>query len=480
MSFASPEFVIFYAIAVAIYYITPFRFRWVLLLAASYFFYAYWNSKLIILILLSTSVDYVAARIIDGVPIEQIRSRRFWLAISVILNLSILFTFKYYNFFITSANELLHTFGFEQSLHTLQLILPVGISFYTFQSMAYTIDVYRGKIAAEKHFGIFALYISFFPQIIAGPIERASKLLPQFRQDHHFDYDQVILGLRIVLWGFFKKIVIADRLAPYVNVVYANPDSFDGLIVITASLFFIVQMYCDFSGYADIAIGTARIMGFKLSMNFRQPFLSPSITIFWQRWHITLLSWFMDYVYIPLGASRISPLRTFINIMIVFTISGLWHGANWTFVLYGAANGALIVIERIWRMWKGRPRLPRLILILQTMMIGALIVTLFRASSVEIAFSMMRSMFDLSNGFDNISIPFTNGVVGPNYTFLSVWVSIAILFIYDIWDSRSSVVVAVGKWPRVYRWTGYYALLILIYLAIVFGSVIEQFIYFQF
>lgn len=480
MSFVSPEFLIFYAVALTFYFLLPFRFRWILLLIASYFFYTYWNSTLIVLIIASTSVDYIAGRLIARIPVENQLPRRLWLIASLTVNLGFLFTFKYYNFFITSASEALNYFNIDHSLTTLELILPVGISFYTFQSMAYTIDVYRGKIDSEKHFGIFALYISFFPQIIAGPIERAANLLPQFRQNHPFDYERVVLGLRLILWGFFKKVVIADRVAPYVNEVFANPDQYTGMPVIVAAIFFTIQIYCDFSAYSDIAIGTAKIMGFNLSINFKQPLLATTIQDFWRRWHITLMSWFTDYVYIPLGGGRVALWRILLNIMIVFAISGLWHGANWTFILWGTINGFFVALNRLWRQWGNSPSFPVPLAWAYTQIIVIVTFVIFRADTIDIASTLISNGFDLSAGFSTVMLPYENGLLDASLAFVLAWISIASLFLYDYIDSDRAIIREVERLPKVVRWAGYYGIVSLVYLSLIFGSVVEEFIYFQF
>lgn len=263
----------------------------------------------------------------------------------MISNLGLLFLFKYFNFFSQSLQEILNLLKISIELPTLDLILPVGISFYTFQTLSYTFEVYRGNIKPEKTFGIFALFVSFFPQLVAGPIERPEHLLPQFRQKFNFDTERISSGLRLMLWGMFKKVVIADQLARLVNLVYNEPSSWHGLIVIAATYSFAIQIYCDFSGYSDIAIGAARVMGFDLRLNFKEPYLAQSIADFWRRWHISLSTWFRDYLYIPLGGNRVSQKRMYLNLMIVFIVSGLWHGANWTFVIWGALHGFYMVFS---------------------------------------------------------------------------------------------------------------------------------------
>ncbi|MFO7653519.1 MAG: MBOAT family protein [Candidatus Krumholzibacteriia bacterium] len=345
MLFNSLEFLLFFPAVVALYFGMPPRFRWVLLLAASYYFYASWRVEYLSLIIISTVVDYVAGLGLGAATSRKLR--RLWLGLSLTTNLGLLFAFKYYGFFSDSLAALSGSLGRDVMFPELQILLPVGISFYTFQTLSYTIDVYNRKRPPERHLGIFAVYVSFFPQLVAGPIERSTSLLPQFRQVHVLEASRVATGLRLILWGFVKKVVIADRLALYVDVVYDDPSSFGGAALITASILFAVQIYCDFSGYSDIAIGTARIMGFDLMTNFRQPYFASSIREFWQRWHISLSTWFRDYVYIPLGGSRNGAVLTYANLLVTFIISGLWHGANWTFVVWGALHGMYLATSNM-------------------------------------------------------------------------------------------------------------------------------------
>jgi len=302
-----------------------------------------WNPTYIILIILSTIIDY-SAGIMMG-KTEDKQKRKKYLVLSLVSNLGLLFLFKYFNFFNGSIKVLFDSLHITYHIPGLSLMLPVGISFYTFQTLSYTIDVYRGVKKPEKHFGIFALYVSFFPQLVAGPIERSTRLLPQFFEKHKFDYVRITDGLKLILWGLFKKVVIADRISYLVNYVYNDVYSYQGLPLIIATVLFAFQIYCDFSGYSDIAIGTAKIMGFDLMDNFNRPYFSKSISEFWKRWHISLSTWFRDYVYIPLGGNRVAMWRVYINIFIVFLVSGLWHGANWTFVAWGALHGFYLLFS---------------------------------------------------------------------------------------------------------------------------------------
>ena len=341
MLFNSFAYVIFLPIVFALYWILRDQYRWLLLLVASYFFYMCSGLKYGLLIFGVTFVSYLSAIIIE----KYSEKKRLALIITVIVCLSVLFFFKYFNFFSNTINDMMELLGIQMDTITLNIILPVGISFYTFQAMSYVVDVYKGVTKAEHHFGKYAAFVSFFPQLVAGPIERTNNLLPQINQSHRFDYEQALQGVKLILWGYYKKLVIADILSSYVKAVYDDPHEYVGFSFVLASVFFALQIYCDFSGYSDIAIGTAKLFGINLMNNFKSPYFSTSIREFWSRWHISLSTWFRDYVYIPLGGSRVNRFRHYINLMITFLVSGLWHGANWTFVAWGGIHGVAQVIE---------------------------------------------------------------------------------------------------------------------------------------
>ena len=350
MLFNSIEFLFFLPLVIALYYAIPGRYRWVLLLAASFYFYAAWKLEYLFLMFVSILIDYFSA--LGMSRSDNPRRRKQYLMASLAGNLGILLGFKYFNFFSDSIRALFQPFNLFADMPYLNVLLPVGVSFYTFQSMSYTIDVYRNRMPAERHLGIFALYVSFFPQLVAGPIERATHLLPQFRDSHRFEYARVTSGLRLILWGFFKKVVIADQLALFVQQVYGSPGQWHGPSILLASYFFAFQIFCDFSAYTDIARGSARIMGFDIMENFNRPYLARSIREFWQRWHISLSTWFRDYVYIPLGGNRVLKWRWYYNLMVVFVVSGLWHGANWTFVAWGFLHGSYQIFSLMTRQWR--------------------------------------------------------------------------------------------------------------------------------
>ncbi|MEL6614651.1 MAG: MBOAT family O-acyltransferase, partial [Bacteroidota bacterium] len=354
MLFNSLAFAVFFPLAVLGYFLTPQRGRWAWLLAASYIFYAWWRVDYLLLIAFSTLVDYGAAL---GMGRQNERRKRLpFLLLSLTSNLGLLFVFKYYGFFADSVAAVLGMAGRDVTFSGLDILLPVGISFYTFQTLAYTIDVFRGRQEPERHLGIFALYVSFFPQLVAGPIERSQHLLPQFRQEYAPDRARMASGLRMMLWGLVMKCVVADRLAPYVDTVYSAPEAFGGAATWMATYAFAFQIYADFAGYSLVAIGAARVLGFDLMQNFARPYFSKSISEFWRRWHISLSSWFRDYLYIPLGGNRVSRARFYTNILIVFAVSGLWHGAAWPFVIWGALHGLYLIIgaatgaarDRLW------------------------------------------------------------------------------------------------------------------------------------
>ena len=347
MNFNSLEFLIFLPVVVALYWLLPFKVRWVLLLAASLFFYMIWNVWLIVLIGITTVTAYVAAICISRT--QSVRVKKAWLIATLVICLGILIFFKYINFLIESVVGVIRLFGGAQDDIVLNILLPVGISFYTFQTLSYVIDVYRGDYPAEKHFGYFALYVTYFPQLVAGPIEKPGTLLPQLRTEHKFNADDVFEGGKWLLSGFFRKCVVADFCGIFVDKVYADLASANALAVFIASALFLFQIYNDFAGYSEIALGSARLMGVKLSQNFDRPLTSASFTEFFRRWHITLNQWFTQYVYIPLGGNRKGLPRKLLNTMVVFALCGLWHGANWTFVLWGLAAGVFVCIESLLR-----------------------------------------------------------------------------------------------------------------------------------
>jgi D-alanyl-lipoteichoic acid acyltransferase DltB (MBOAT superfamily) len=484
MQFNSAEFLIFFPTVLLIYFALPHRWRWVLLLGASYTFYMAWQAEYALLLLFSTVLDYSLALWIEAT--EQIYGRKLLLAVSLSANLGLLFVFKYLNFFSGATQQLFELFNIPYQIPAYHLLLPVGISFYTFQTMSYTIDVYRRVQKAERHLGIFGLYVSFFPQLVAGPIERSTNLLPQFMARHAFDYARVTSGLRRMAWGFFKKVVIADKAAVIVDAIYNSPTEQSGLTLLLATYLFAFQIYCDFSGYSDIAIGAARVLGFDLMENFRQPYLAQSLADFWRRWHISLSTWFRDYLYIPLGGSRVSLQRHCVNVVIVFVVSGLWHGANWTFIIWGALHGSYLVLELLLqkplRWFVSRlqlDRTPWLLTAMRTAIVFHLVLfawIFFRARSVDDALYIIGQIADLFWGQWTAALLQQRLPMG-NLTALVLAFSIGLMALIEY--LRRTEQLQLPRRPLWLRWTAYYALVVLIVL---FGELTArgQFIYFQF
>ena len=352
MSFNSSDFLIFFPIVVLIYFLIPQKLKNYWLLIASYYFYMCWNAKYALIILFSTIVTYLSGLALDTLQQRSadpliMRKKKIVVAISVLLNLSLLFYFKYINFAIGILGDALSVFHIQLNLPSVDILLPVGISFYTFQALGYTIDVYRGDTCAEKNFFQYALFVSFFPQLVAGPIERSSHLLQQLATPHKFNSEEAKSGLLLMLWGFFLKIVLADRIAIFVDWVYGDYHTFGGWYLIVATALFAIQIYCDFAGYSIIAMGAAQILGIRLMENFQSPYLAVSVADFWRRWHISLTSWFREYLYIPLGGNRRGRTRQIWNLFVVWSLTGLWHGASWNFVLWGIYYFILLTIEKI-------------------------------------------------------------------------------------------------------------------------------------
>ncbi|MBL0036636.1 MAG: MBOAT family protein [Flavobacteriales bacterium] len=342
---------VFFPLVTALYFVLPHRWRWLLLLLASCWFYMAFVPVYILILAFTILVDYAAGLLIER---SQGPQRKAWLIASIVANLGVLSVFKYWNFLNQNIGELFRAAGLGYGVPDLGILLPIGLSFHTFQSLSYTIEVYRGHQRAERRPGIFALYVMFYPQLVAGPIERPANLLRQLDIPMHWDRVRVVHGLKQMLWGFFKKLVIADRCAAVVDQVYGQVDHYEGLSLLLATYFFAIQIYCDFSGYADIALGAAKVMGFDLMVNFRTPYRSASISEFWSRWHISLSSWFRDYLYIPLGGNRVVRWRWYMNLLLVFLVSGLWHGANWTYVVWGGIHGFYLVMALVLAsLWKG-------------------------------------------------------------------------------------------------------------------------------
>ena len=471
MLFNSFQFLIFFPVVTILYFLLPHALRWVLLLIASCVFYMAYIPYYILILAFTIIVDYVA-----GIGIENAQGyrRKLFLVISLISNIGILAFFKYFNFLNDNLIELGHLLHQPIGLKHLSILLPIGLSFHTFQAMSYTIEIYRGNQKAERHFGIFSLYVMFYPQLVAGPIERPQNLLHQFREKHAFNYAQVTDGLKLMLWGFFKKVVIADRLASYVDQVYGNPAGYHGMPIIIATVFFAFQIYCDFSGYTDIAIGAAQVMGFHLMDNFNRPYFSTSISEFWRRWHISLSSWFRDYFYISLGGSRVTIPRWYFNLFITFLVSGLWHGANWTFIIWGALNGLYIIAELALKpVTKRLPKIFRLkaLNILITFVLIDFAWIFFRAPSLQNAGLVMKNMFQFSDGG-------LRWAIFDKYDFWICVVSILFMEWVHYLERHNKMRHFFNDKPLVFRWAMCIGILWAIWIYGVFGA--REFIYFTF
>lgn len=481
MGFITSTYAFFLLIVVVIYFSLPIRFRNILLGIASLIFYGFWNFSYLILMLFTIIVSFITGIYLDSKQHLSPSMRHYVLGISLILNFGILFVFKYFNFFSISITSAASLIGIESDPFLIDVLLPVGISFYTFQAVAYTVDVFRAQISAETNLILFTTFISFFPQLVAGPIERAKDLLPQFHEQHSLEYKNIVSGLQLILWGVFKKVVIADQLAIYVDSVYNGVEFQTGARLVLATIFFTYQIYCDFSGYSDIAVGSARILGFDLMTNFRQPYLAISLRDFWRRWHISLSTWFRDYVYVPLGGNRVPQLRIYINLLVVFVVSGLWHGAAWTFVIWGGVHGLWLVLEDVIEQLKPKS-LPEMPLLRWAVTFIVVIISwiFFRANTLNDALYIITHIFDFSKGFSDLTEPFGPDTISPRFTLIMTFASIGFLMIIEWLNTHSNRLVY--RWllriPRPLRWSIYYAAIILIVLS--FGRRSVEFIYFQF
>jgi D-alanyl-lipoteichoic acid acyltransferase DltB (MBOAT superfamily) len=473
MTFTTPVFLVFLVVVFLLYWPLPRRGQNALLLGASLVFYGWWDWRYLFLLLFTAGVDY-------GVALGLARSdapgrRRALLLASLTANLGVLATFKYFDFFAGSLRSLLSAFGFEPSFVVLHLILPVGVSFYTFQALSYTIDVYRGRLAAVRDPLQYLCFISFFPQLVAGPIERAERMLPQYARERRFDPEAAHDGLRQMLWGFFKKMVVADTLAPFVTAAYTSPSTTSGWQLAWATYGFAFQIYCDFSGYTDIAIGCARLFDFRLMRNFDYPYFSRSIPEFWQRWHISLSTWFRDYLYMPLGGNRVSRGRWAFNILVVFGLSGLWHGANWTFVIWGLLHGgyylAFVAVGARSSASEERqgwlPGLRELAAMVLTFHLTCLAWVFFRAASVPDALLVLSRI---------LAAPFSGAPEAPSEAVPFLWAGL--LLLVEWFRRREPHALHWPAYAGAWRWAAYYAIV----WAILLGASLSYtpFIYFQF
>ena len=462
MLFNSLEFIIFFPLVTILYFLLPHKFRWAHLLFASCIFYAAFIPRYLLILFFLVLIDFTA-----GLLIESRQNKKLWLIISIVANISLLGIFKYYDFFISNINELTGS-----HLILLKWILPIGLSFHTFQSMSYTIEVYRGRQKAITHAGYYALYVMFYPQLVAGPIERPQNLLPQFLRKQQFSSQKLYEGLRLMAWGFFKKLVIADRIGQYADAVFNNPEHAGTLPVWLAIFFFSIQIYADFSGYSDIAIGAARCMGIDLSINFNRPYQSKNIREFWKRWHISLSSWFRDYVYIPLGGNRKDKVRKNINLMLTFILSATWHGAGWTFIIWGILHGLYTLIYDGSK--KYFTKVPGIFTWLITVACVGFAWIFFRASSLANAMHVISQSIKLDDILWNINVPGVSIEFG-NFTLAFSLCMIAYMFMVEKFTSPKLYNLNAKKITDISLFSA--SVLLIIFFGVFQKS---SFIYFQF
>jgi D-alanyl-lipoteichoic acid acyltransferase DltB (MBOAT superfamily) len=437
MLFNSAQFLFFFPLVTLLYFLLKPQYRWALLLGASCYFYMFFKPVYILILFFTIIIDYYAGKFIERE--QNKRRRRLLLIVSILSNVLILAFFKYYNFLNDNITGLANLIGFQNPIPYLSILLPIGLSFHTFQAMSYTIEVYRGHQKAEQHFGIYALYVMFYPQLVAGPIERPQNILHQFHETKTFRYENAVNGLNLMAYGMFKKVVIADRLAEYVSEIYSQPAHYTTIPIIIATVFFSIQIYCDFSGYSDIAIGAAKVMGYDLMLNFNRPYLSHTISEFWTRWHISLSTWFRDYVYIPLGGNRTTRFKWYRNLVIVFLLSGLWHGASWNFIIWGALHAFYLVfglltldLRKKISAVTGLGRLPKLNALLQMLTTFALVTfawIFFRAETFDQSCILLKKIlqFDLS-----VNIPRITTKLGALNLFMCFMLIILLFVSYSL------------------------------------------------
>lgn len=472
MVFNSIAFLIFLPIVVLLFYLLPHKWRWLMLLAASCVFYMWFVPKYILILLVTIVIDYGAGVLMERYA-DRHKLKKTFFIISIVSTLSVLLVFKYLNFLTANLDQLCASLGMETHLLT-HIILPIGLSFHTFQSMSYVIEVYRGHQKAERHFGYYALYVMFFPQLVTGPIERPGNLLHQLHEKKEFRYENISKGMRLILFGFFVKMVVADHLGEYVDEVYGHLDEYNSWSVLGCMFFYSFQIYCDFFGYSTIALGSAKLMGFDLMDNFRSPYLSKNIAEFWHRWHISLSTWFRDYVYIPLGGSRVKFGRWAFNILVVFVLSGIWHGAAWTFLLWGFAHGLLHIIEKALRnrfpSKESQSKWVRIsvdaLCVLKTFVLVTLFWVVFRATDLEHLKAIFVTAFTNFGGGEQMSVK-------PG-----MWIYLGLFILSDIVLRNTRFDAWCEGKPMVVRWLIY---AVLVFMVIACSSVKNfPFIYFQF
>ena len=499
MTFNSVNFILFFPIVVMVYFLIPQRAKNIWLLISSYYFYMSWNPKYVVLIVFCTVITWFGGRMIgylnERTPDTKGKRQKICLVLCVASNLLIMGFFKYFHFLTYNLSRLLDRVGIGIQIPVFDVLLPVGISFYTFQALGYIIDVYRGTIKPEKNLLQYALFVSFFPQLVAGPIERSKNLIHQIHEPHYFDGDRVARGLLLMSWGFFKKLVIADRAALLVTAVYTDYTDYTGIQIAVATMFFAVQIYCDFSGYSDIAIGAAQVMGFTLMENFHSPYFAKSVAEFWRRWHISLTTWFRDYLYIPLGGNRMGKWKKYRNLMITFCISGLWHGASWNYVVWGALNGLYQVIGDLTKNF--RDGVKRFLHVntqcwsyrffqgVITFILVDFSWLFFRANGVADALVMLRHMISTPEFFSMFN---TDNVLGiatlslDEKDFYVLLIAIVVLFMIDFLKDKIHLRTVLMRQNLVFRYAVYYCILFTILIFGIYGPEFDAstFIYFQF
>ena len=481
---------VFFPLVTFVYFLIPQRIKYIWLLVASYYFYMSWNPKYALLIALSTVITYLSGILIAGSSDRN--RRRLYVALSFVSNLGILAVFKYFDFALANINRILAVFHVQAIDKPFDLLLPVGISFYTFQALSYTMDVYRGELEPERNILKYALFVSFFPQLVAGPIERSKNLVSQISKEHYFDAKRVLDGLLLMAWGFFMKMILADRLAVIVDCIFNNYKNYPGVYLLLATVFFGFQIYCDFGSYSNIAIGAARVMGFDLMQNFRQPYLAVSVADFWRRWHISLTSWFRDYLYIPLGGNRKGKVRRFINVLIVFAVSGLWHGASWNFVMWGFMNGIFQVAGELLRPFRASVKRfmhmdekafsHRLLRTVLTFVLVDFAWMFFRAPSFGSCLEMIRSILSCHNPWILFDGSLFQLGLDPK-DFILLLLALGILLAADILNERGVCIRDfICRQELWFRWCFYILTIVVLVLFGVYGPgcSASDFIYFQF
>jgi D-alanyl-lipoteichoic acid acyltransferase DltB (MBOAT superfamily) len=482
MFFNSINFAVFLPIVFILYWFVTnknLKFQNILLLVSSYFFYACWDWRFLFLLIFSTVLDYYTG--IKMSDSKNQNSKKFWFWLSISVNLGFLGVFKYYNFFAASFADAIANFGLQVNPWTLKVILPVGISFYTFHGLSYVIDIYKDRIKAEKNFIDYSVFVSFFPLLVAGPIERATHLLPQIQKKRAFNFENAVDGLKQILWGLFKKVVIADNCAKFANIIFDNYTDYSGSTLALGAVFFAFQIYGDFSGYSDIALGTARLFGIDLLRNFAFPYFSRDIAEFWRRWHISLSTWFRDYLYIPLGGSKGGIWMKVRNTFIIFLVSGFWHGANWTFIIWGLLNALFIMPSIIFNtnrtnldiVAQGKlfPTLKEFLSILFTFSLTVFAWIFFRSNTIDQALGYISRIFSASF----FSVPLVKVDMYDTYIY-----ALVMLFIIIEWlgrEQKYALAQVMPNKPKVYRWAFYYLLIVIIFI---FAGSNQEFIYFQF